>query len=259
MCREITISFPPKRIVSVVPSQTELLFDLGLDAEVIGITRFCIHPNSKFISTTKVGGTKKLDLHKIRELRPDLIIANKEENDQAQIEELMMEFPVWISDIKDIDGAIDMINKIGAMVDKQLNAQVVSSEIRTTFRSISSSAQSLRIAYFIWKNPYMIAGTQTFINNILNYAGWQNAFQHERYPVVTEEDVIKAKPDIVFLSSEPYPFKEKHVAEFKRLCPGAQVKVVDGELFSWYGSRLKHTAGYLKELQLRVNQYGRDL
>lgn len=257
--REITISFPPKRIISVVPSQTELLFDLGLDEEVIGITRFCIHPHSKFTSTTKVGGTKKLNLHKIRELQPDLIIANKEENDQAQIEELMVEFPLWISDIQDLDDALDMINQIGVLVDKQLNAEALTAQIHSAFKSITLPAQSLRIVYFIWKGPYMIAGNHTFINSVINFAGWENAFQLDRYPEITAEDIAKANPDIIFLSSEPYPFTEKHIEEFTRLCPDAKVILVDGELFSWYGSRLKHTANYLKELQMHVNQCRRDL
>lgn len=252
--RDLHIPIRPKRIISVVPSQTELLFDLGLDSEVVGITKFCIHPKDKFTSVTKVGGTKTLNIQKIRSLRPDLILANKEENDQNQIEQLMQEFPVWISDIHDLDDAIDMITRVGSVVAKESAANTITEEIRSTFNLATPGSPSLRVAYFIWKDPYMIAGSHTFIDSMLIAAGWQNAFQFERYPQVSPGDVILANPDIIFLSSEPYPFKEKHIQEFALLCPAAQVIVVDGELFSWYGSRLKYTAGYLKELQVRVNQ-----
>src|SRR5476651_171659 len=120
--RPINLPAPPKRIISVVPSQTELLFYLGLDEEVIGITKFCIHPADKFKQTTKVGGTKDLNINLIKSLQPDLIIANKEENERSQIEELMTICPVWISDISNRDEALDMITQVGQLVGREDNA-----------------------------------------------------------------------------------------------------------------------------------------
>ncbi len=249
MGRVISISFPPQRIISLVPSQTELLFDLGLDKELVGITKFCIHPHEIFKTKAKVGGTKKLNLKKIRELMPDLIIGNKEENDRGQVEELMKEFPVWMSDINDLDDAMAMINGIGSLTGKSQKAELLTLEIMEGFKSLKLSAKRKQtVAYFIWKDPYMVAGRDTFINDILNRAGYENFTILSRYPEMDLKQIRKLQPDIVFLSSEPYPFKDVHVEEIKNICPLAKVLVVDGEIFSWYGSRLLHTAAYLKNL-----------
>lgn len=253
--RDITISFPPKRIISLVPSQTELLFDLGLDQELIGITKFCVHPEIKFSSTAKVGGTKTLNIEKIRQLQPDLILANKEENTREQIVALMQEFPVWISDIYNLNDAMQMIREVAMIVNQRLQGDKLIAEITGGFDALPAHRRDpLRVAYLIWKNPYMVAGHNTFIHNMLAAAGWENVFTQDRYPEVSGEEIAAANPDVVFLSSEPYPFKEIHIKEFQLLCPDTKILIVDGELFSWYGSRLKYTADYLNELQLRVNQ-----
>jgi ABC-type Fe3+-hydroxamate transport system substrate-binding protein len=251
--REVSITYSPCRIISLVPSQTELLFYLGLDQEIVGLTKFCIHPEDKFKSVTKVGGTKKLNLKLIRELKPDLIIGNKEENDRDQIEELSKEFPVWMSDIYTLDDALDMISKVGELVNKQKVAKDLVSEIDSKFKDLalinsSQGIKSYRVAYFIWKDPYMIAASGTFINDILLRMGLENAFELERYPQVSEEDIQHANPDLIFLSSEPYPFREKHVFQIQKICPNAKVLIVDGEMFSWYGSRLLEAPAYLKNL-----------
>ncbi|MFI5137468.1 MAG: ABC transporter substrate-binding protein [Sphingobacteriales bacterium] len=246
--REISLAAPPKRIVSVVPSQTELLFYLGLDQEIVGITKYCIHPADKFKTSAKIGGTKQLDIAGIKALKPDLIIANKEENDQSQIEELMMFCPVWVSDINDLSGAVDMIEKLGVLVNRESAANALSGLIKGRFDSLTMLQSPLRIAYFIWRKPYLVAGRGTFINNMLQKCGFTNAFEQGRYPEVDAAMIADALPDVVLLSSEPYPFKEKHIAEFKALLPSAVIKVVDGELFSWYGSRLLYAPAYFEGL-----------
>ncbi|SMO77667.1 ABC transporter substrate-binding protein [Solitalea koreensis] len=255
MGREVTIEFPPQRIISLVPSQTELLFDLGLDEKVIGITKFCIHPHDKFKSTTKIGGTKKLDIEKIRDLKPDLIIGNKEENEKSQIEELMKEFPVWMSDIANLEEAFDMMKKIGELTDKKKEATGLIDKLRFDFDAFkieikkAKNNQLNRVAYFIWKDPYMAAGKGTFINNMLELCGLENVFgEIERYPVVTPELIVEAKPNLILLSSEPYPFTHKHIAEFNALITSMNLQLVDGELFSWYGSRLLHSVNYFKKI-----------
>jgi ABC-type Fe3+-hydroxamate transport system substrate-binding protein len=246
--RKIELPQVPKRIISVVPSQTELLFYLDLDEEVIGITKFCIHPAVKFQSTTKVGGTKQLNIDQIRALKPDLVIANKEENDRKQIEELITICPVWISDISNLNEAYDMIWKVGELVDRKQRAQMLVDEIKLKFTKIIRQPTNFKTAYLIWRKPYMVAGKQTFIDDLLQRCGLINVFGDDRYPEVTAEILINSGPDVVLLSSEPYPFAQKHVDEFKLLLPKAKVLLVDGEMFSWYGSRLLDASAYFKHL-----------
>jgi ABC-type Fe3+-hydroxamate transport system substrate-binding protein len=254
MGRLISLNFPPKRIISLVPSKTELLFDLGLDEELIGITKFCIHPHDKFKSKTKIGGTKKLDLDKIRALNPDLIIGNKEENDQAQIEELMLEFPVWMSDITLFEDAIEMIGQIAELTGKKENGLQITSSIEKSFAEIpQNQACRKSVAYFIWKDPYMLAGKDTFIDAVLEKAGFDNVVAMSRYPAMSLSEIRGLKPEHIFLSSEPYPFKNEHVVEMETIFPDSTVWIVDGELFSWYGSRLRFTSDYLLQLLQKIN------
>lgn len=248
MGRLISVSYPPQRIISLVPSQTELLFDLGLDMEIIGITKFCIHPREKFKRSTKIGGTKMLDLTKIRELKPDLIIGNKEENDRTQIEELMKEFPVWMSDIQVLPEAVDMIRQIGELTGRSEKADVIAEDINEQFLKLKKIHKPVRTAYFIWKNPYMLAGKQTFIDDILLRGGFENVISVDRYPEISIDQLKNLKPESIFLSSEPYPFKDEHVKEIQNICPDARVSIVDGEMFSWYGSRLLLSPAYLRSL-----------
>lgn len=246
--REIGINFPPKRIISLVPSQTELLFDLGLDAEIIGITKFCIHPAQHFKQKTKIGGTKEFNFSLIKELKPDLIIGNKEENQKEQIELLMQDYPVWMSDIYNLDDALAMINDIGSLVNKTEEAHSLTKNISKQFSTSTFNDVLLSAAYFIWKNPFMLAGKNTFIDTMLPYCGLKNITQSERYPQINVEEIIKLNPQVILLSSEPYPFKEKHIEEFKKILPDAIIQLVDGEMFSWYGSRLLKAPAYFKKL-----------
>lgn len=249
---KISIPFPPKRIISVVPSQTELLFHLGLDEEVIGITKFCIYPVHQFKSKTKIGGTKQLNLDLIQSLKPDLIIANKEENDKAQIKTLQEQFPVWISDIKTLTDAIDMINQIGEITYTKESSEKLGVQLSQNFDKLALNLKVTnpkKVAYFIWRKPYMVAATGTFIDDILKRGGFENCFSDQnRYPEIKITDLQQTNPDVIFLSSEPYPFKERHIEELEIACPEAVVKLVDGELFSWYGNRLLKTTNYLQQL-----------
>lgn len=251
--RTIQINYPPKRIISLVPSQTELLFDLGLDQEVIGLTKFCIHPEKQFKAKTKIGGTKKLNIELIRSLNPDLIIGNKEENERLQVEELMKEFPVWMSDIYTLDDALKTIGQIGELVNREPEAGYLKHLIDAGFRDLQVLALQngihKRIAYLIWKDPYMLAGRNTFINDLLTRNGLHNVLEQERYPEISLNELASLKPELVLLSSEPYPFREKHVEEIGSAVTGAKVMLVDGEMFSWYGSRLVKAIQYLFQLQ----------
>jgi ABC-type Fe3+-hydroxamate transport system substrate-binding protein len=247
----------PKRIVSVVPSQTELLYHLGLNEEVIGITKFCVHPNEWFRSKTRVGGTKTLNLDKIRELQPDLILANKEENEKDQIEALAAEFPVWVTDVTNLEEALQMIATIGVLTGKTEAATLLKKAIAQKFEALAQELPMipLQVCYLIWKDPYITVGGDTFIHNMLLHAGFKNIFAAEkRYPTVTIEMLEKQDCDVLLLSSEPYPFAEKHIRELQPQLPNTKIILVDGEMFSWYGSRLQWTPAYFKQIQRQLQK-----
>ncbi|MCB2377632.1 helical backbone metal receptor [Hymenobacter sp. BT635] len=250
MNRRVAVPFPPQRIVSLVPSQTELLFDLGLGERVVGVTKFCIHPADARQQATVVGGTKNFDFARIEALKPDLIIGNKEENYQEGIEQLAAKYPVWMSDIANLTDSLDMIRRVGMISGRKPAADALATAIDASFSGLTTPDQLLPAAYFIWRKPYMAAASGTFIDAMLPRAGFSNVFADTaRYPEVTAEQLAAAAPKVILLSSEPYPFAEKHVAEFQAICPSATVRIVDGELFSWYGSRLRHSAAYFESLR----------
>ena len=247
----IEVPLSPQRIISLVPSQTELLFDLGLDQRVVGITKFCIHPAEWFQSKTRIGGTKKIDIDKVRALNPDLIIGNKEENTKDDIELLRTIAPVWMSDINDYNDAISMIRSVGELTDKQVEANALNEQIELAFNSLESPSQrkSLRVRYLIWKDPYYQVGKATFIDAMITKIGWTNVCQDSRYPewLLTDDEM-----DVLLLSSEPYPFKKEDVLSLKELFPSVEIVMVDGEAFSWYGSRMRLAPEYFQGL---INQF----
>lgn len=239
----------PQRIISLVPSQTEFLWDLGLREELVGVTKFCVHPKELLKTKTIVGGTKQLNIEKIRALKPDLIIGNKEENEKEQIRKLQKEFNVWMSDIYTLDDALNMMNELAKVVGKQKEEEFISIEIKNNLSSIKNFFQSKRVAYFIWNKPYMLAAKNTFINDVLNHLGLMNVCTNiSRYPEIGESDLIQLNPEICLLSSEPFPFKVKHIHEINSFLPNCDVKIVDGEMFSWYGSRLRFLKEYIQKI-----------
>jgi ABC-type Fe3+-hydroxamate transport system substrate-binding protein len=247
---KITLAEKPRRIISLVPSQSEFLWDIGLREELVGITKFCIHPDEMFRTVDRVGGTKQLNVKKIRSLRPDLIIGNKEENEESQIKELQKEFPVWMSDIVSLDDAFEMMSALGDLIGRSVEATGIIQSLRQSLPGIQNIFSGQSVAYFIWNDPYMLAANNTFINYILNYIGFKNAAdQLNRYPKLTDEELQKMNPEFCFLSSEPFPFKEKHVRELQKKIPHSKIIIVDGEIFSWYGSRLRYLEAYIKKLR----------
>jgi len=247
--RTVEFNFPPQRIISLVPSQTELLFDLGLDNRVVGVTKFCIHPSKWLTSKTKIGGTKKFNINIIDSLQPDLIIGNKEENYEEGIAELTSKYPVWMSDITNWESALKMIVEVGSLVDKNVKAELLLKEIENKFERIKTF-HAQRVLYFIWKNPWMAVGKNTFIDTLLSKIGLSNCVKKDRYPEISFEDVKKLSPEIILLSSEPFPFQQKNIDELQIVLPNTKIILVDGEMFSWYGSRLLKAADYFSTLQL---------
>lgn len=250
------ITFTPKQIISVVPSQTELLFDLGLELEVLGITKFCIHPKEICQTKAIVGGTKNLNIEKIISLQPDLIIANKEENVKEQIELLAEKFPVWLTDVNNYNDALKMIADLGKLTRKTEKAEFIIHTINEQF-SIPVFNKKRKAVYLIWKSPFMTIGGDTFIDSMMYNAGFENTFHHlTRYPEIDIETIANSDCEFVLLSSEPYPFSQKHVDELKIALPDKQIIIVDGEMFSWYGSRMLKSAEYFNKLSATLmNSY----
>lgn len=224
-----------KRIISLVPSISELLFALELGDRVVGITKFCIHPQQWFQLKPKIGSTKKVDIEKVKALKPDLIIGNKEENTIEDIDKLREIAPVWISDVNSIEDAYAMILELGKLVYKEEKANLIISKWEAYFKNNFNNGKGKRIIYFIWKNPLMVVGKETYINAFLEKVGYKNVITDTRYPFLNELTTLD--PEEVLLSTEPYPFKEKDFQFFQKLFPNATIRLVDGELFSWYGVR----------------------
>lgn len=235
------------RVISLVPSITETLFDLGLAAdEIVGRTKFCIHPEHLVGNVEIIGGTKNLNLEKIKSLKPDLIIANKEENVKDQVETLMKDFEVLVTDIETLEDNDDLIEELGQIFGKEDRAHWFNHRITEIF-DLPKLEKTLKVAYLIWKNPYMTVGGDTFISGILESLGFENLFKNKkRYPEVQLEDLKKA--DLIFLSSEPFPFQEKHINEIREVCVNQKIMIVDGEAFSWYGTHLAKCGEYYKGL-----------
>ena len=247
--RVVEFNFPPQRIISLVPSQTELLSDLGVGERVVGVTKFCVHPKSWHNNKTKIGGTKNFNFEAIDALHPDLILGNKEENYEAGIRQLSTRYPVWMSDITGWDSAMKMIVAVGEMVGAQEEARGLVNDIEHRFENakVFSPARTL---YLIWKTPWMAAGRNTFIDTLLTRIGLKNTLNAERYPELSPDEIRSLAPEIVLLPSEPFPFQQKHADELRDLLPTAKIILVDGEMFSWYGSRLLRAPAYFSSLEL---------
>ena len=244
----------PLRIVSLVPSQTELLVHLGLEAHIVGVTKFCVHPSHLRGDKVIIGGTKQVSFDKIKELQPDIILCNKEENTKETVENLQAIAPVHTSNIISVQESFDLIFQYGVIFKKEKEALQLVTAItneRTQFLKEIRTSIVGSVGYFIWKEPMMVAGKDTFINTLLEEAGFKNSFTSldSRYPEVQWEELVGL--DYIFLSSEPFPFKEEHVTLFKKNTT-ARVVLVDGEYFSWYGSRLLNAYAYFKSLRAQL-------
>lgn len=250
MGNDVVLNKPPQRIVSLVPSQTELLFDLGLETRVVGVTKFCVHPLHWRKSRTVIGGTKKFDLDCIESLQPDLIIGNKEENYPEGIQFLSERYPVWMSDIITFDDAMKMIEAISRLTDTEDKGASLLAGIRQNFDRMPLHPP-LRTLYLMWRKPWMGAAGGTFIHTIMEKIGLINVLAGEsRYPELFAEMIRDLNPSLILLSTEPYPFSETHVQELRAVVPGARIEIVDGEFFSWYGSRLLLAPLYFNGLNL---------
>ncbi|MCS6903953.1 MAG: helical backbone metal receptor [Bacteroidia bacterium] len=249
--RTVTLPAEPQRIISLCPSITETVLTLVSPARVVGVTKFCIHPKEIVQLLPKVGGTKTVDIEAIHVLKPDLIIAEKEENLKTTVEELEKHYPVIVFNVETYTQALNMVLQLGNILNNITLAQEIVASIEATFTSVVTSP-SIKVLYFIWRKPFMVAGKNTYVNSILEKIGLQNciiSYSNERYPVIQDlAQITDLEPHFIFLSSEPYPFKEKHIAEFKPHFPHAKILLVEGEMFSWYGVRMQKAPEYFTYL-----------
>lgn len=245
--RGVRLIAPPQRIVSLCPSQTETLFALGLGERIAGVTRYCVHPGTEIAGKTQVGGTKQLDFDAIARLQPDLIIAEKEENRREDVERLAGRWPVFVTDVGDFASALRMIETLGKLCDRAEQGSALAGEIAARWRALQPLARPLRTLYLIWRKPFMAAGAGSYIDDVLQRCGLRNVVRQARYPELANAQLPGLNPELVLLSSEPYPFRDKHLAELRALLPRARIELVDGEMFSWYGVRMRRAADYLEE------------
>ena len=244
------------RIVSLCPSLTELVFDLGRGEELVGRTKFCVHPVGRVQRIESVGGTKNPKIARIVELAPDLVLMNEEENRREDADALAAAgLPLHVSFPRDVGETATMVRDIGSALGNAGEAERIAADIEGRAARVRESArgtQPVRYAYLIWRNPWMVAGGDTFVTAMLALPGGVNVFADhpERYPVVTPVDLAAADPDAVLLSSEPFPFKEKHAEELTSATGLSRdrVHLVDGELLTWHGSRTPDGIDYAERV-----------
>ena len=231
----VSIPRNPQRIISLVPSITEFLYALGMGERVVGITKFCIYPELWFQTKTRIGGTKTPDFDKIKALSPDLIIGNKEENQEDDITRLRELAPVYMSDVNSIEDMYEMIRDLATILGVEAEGPRWVEQWKAYLNRNTHKGQGKKALYVIWKDPIMVVGKGTYIDSYLTAIGYENCVKESRYPVWSENVVYN--PEVVLLSTEPYPFKETDFEYFKSLFPNAEVALVSGEEFSWYGVR----------------------
>ena len=233
------------RLVSLCPSLTELVFDLGLGDSLVGRTKFCVHPADGVARVEKVGGTKNPKISRIIELNPDLVLMNEEENRVEDAEALRAAgIACHTSMPRTIADTAQMVRSIGLALGSIDTAETIARDIEARGREVAARAkgrEAVRYAYLIWRDPWMTVNNDTFVHGLLANAGGVNAFGDlsDRYPTITLEQVTAARVDAVLLSTEPFPFAQKHVDEIatRTAIPHERIIVVDGELLSWHGSR----------------------
>ncbi|HTF90548.1 MAG TPA: helical backbone metal receptor [Planctomycetota bacterium] len=244
------------RIVSLCPSLTELVFDLGRGEDLVGITDWCVHPADQVGAVEKLGGTKTPKIPRILELAPDIVLMNEEENrieDAQALEKGGLRLHVSMP--RDASATAEMVRSIGAALERPEDAERIASDIEARTRRVVANARGKTLvtwAYLIWRKPWMSVNRDTFVSALLDQAGGKNVFADsaERYPTIEVSDLIAKAPQVVFLCTEPFPFKDKHRDELASLTgfDHERFVIADGELLSWHGSRTPRGIDYAESL-----------
>jgi ABC-type Fe3+-hydroxamate transport system substrate-binding protein len=259
LSRPIRLETPAQRIVCLVPSITETLFALGADERIAGVTDYCIHPEIRVRSKTKVGGTKNFFTGKILALEPDLVVANAEENQQHPIEKLEQAgLTVFVTFPRTVDGCLKMISDMAALTGTESAAQpmLAAIEAERTKALAAAVKPRPRVLCPIWKGPYMTINHDTFVDSVIQCCGGQNVFRDsaERYPQFTLEEASRRQPDVVLLPTEPYHFTAADIPGFNEMgkevpaVRNQRIHIVEGELLSWYGPRLSRALAEVSAL-----------
>ena len=246
------------RIVSLVPSITELLFRLGLGDRVVGRTSFCIHPEEALAQVPRMGGTKKPRIDKLRELRPSHVIVNIDENRKQDVDVIAGFTPhIIVTHPLFPDDNLALYRLLGGIFGKQSAAERLCGEFQRARDELDDTAAGLplrRVLYLIWRDPWITISRDTYISRMLALANWKTLCHDPeiRYPEVCTDEQLLADTDIVLFSSEPFPFKPAHVEELRRLTGDTETpcEFIDGEMTSWYGSRAVAGLRYLREFAL---------
>lgn len=255
------------RIVSLCPSLTELVFDLGHGDELVGRTKFCVHPADRVGTVEKVGGTKNPKLERIIELTPDLVLLNEEENRREDAEALRAAgVPCHVSFPHTALDTAAMVRSIAEAIDATREGERIARDIEARHTRVVTSAadrEPVSYAYMIWREPWMTVNADTFVSALLGDAGGRNVFATlgDRYPAITAAELAAAAPDVVLLSTEPFPFKPSHADELAGLTglDRHRFEIVDGELLSWHGSRTPAGIDYAEQVieRARANRQPR--
>jgi len=275
------VSRPPQRVVSLVPSVTESLFDLNLGDRLVAITDYCIHPADKVASLPRIGGTKNPDVQRIIELKPDLVIANQEENRKEDVDRLLAaRIPVWVTFPKTVADAFNLLWNIMHVFDEPVmvpRVRLIEQTMDWVWRISEKRLedQPCRVFVPIWLDPLMTFNAETYASDLLRICGGINVFAERerlyplkadlgeqvpssepgrdtRYPRVTLDEVVAAQPDLILLPSEPFPFTQSHLSLFAGLdIPAAhnnRIEFIDGSLLTWHGTRIAHALNVLPAL-----------
>ncbi|MGE8330889.1 MAG: cobalamin-binding protein [Paraburkholderia nemoris] len=247
------------RIVSLVPSITELLFALGLDRQIVGRTGFCVHPHDKVRQVRKVGGTKAVNIDAIRALRPTHLIVNIDENERDTVEQLRAFVPhIVVTHPQTPQDNLSLYALLGAIFDREQEAQRLSEALEIRLHEAAAQVfPKQNVLYLIWREPWMTVARDTYIAAMLRLVNWQTLPEVEggaigaaRYPALDFDHAPwLADVDRILLSSEPYRFTQAHCDTLKRdpRLAGKRIELIDGELVSWYGVRAIEGIGYLMQ------------
>ena len=230
------------RIVSLCPSITESLTALGLAESLAGVTRYCIHPREALAGVRRVGGTKNPDLAAIRDLKPDLVFCNSEENRKEDVEELKRELAVDVSHPRTVAEIPALLRHFGRLTGTRERAEEISLKVKEALDRVEQEAE-FRFVYLIWKDPWMTVGPRTYVADLLHHVGGLNAFEEKYadapdYPVTEEDAIVAARPDVLILPDEPYRFRERDAAFWRQRLPAStRAVLVSGDDFCWHGVR----------------------
>jgi ABC-type Fe3+-hydroxamate transport system substrate-binding protein len=237
-----------QRIVSLVPSLTEALFELGLGPRVVGVSDWCVHPAAEVARVPKVGGTKNPSIPRVLELAPDLVIANREENRERDVERLRAAgVPVWVTYPRTVAEGVALVRELAALGAPPERAQPLVRELESAVERARAAAPThpTRVFCAIWKRPWMAVGADTYADDLLALCGGANVFRdrpERRYPIVSDAEIAAARPEVILLPDEPYAFGPRDAAELAALGTPAgaagRIHCIDGTLISWYGPRI---------------------